>query len=166
MFKIAFKDIKLFRTDKRALFFTFFMPIMLITIFAMAFGGVKEQNAKPMSLLVSDLDNTSTSKNLVDQIDSLKNIDVRRIDRATGEKLVRTGEESEILIFNKGLGDSLQKGSSLPITMKYDPSKAAETGMMQQALMSNLMQMMGPGYLLNKAIKGAEQSAGPMDSAS
>ncbi|HTL80382.1 MAG TPA: ABC transporter permease [Bacteroidia bacterium] len=166
MLKITLKDIKLFITDRRAMFFTFFMPIMLISIFAMAFGGVKEINAKPMNLLIADLDQSRGSIALVNQIDSLKNIEVTRIPLDSGLRLVRTGEESEMLVFKKGFGDSLANATSLPIEMKYDPSKAAETGMMQQALMSSLMPMLGKDFMMKRELKKAERIAGPMDSVS
>ncbi|MBI3511821.1 MAG: ABC transporter permease [Bacteroidetes bacterium] len=166
MIKIALKDIKLFITDRRALLMTFFMPVALISIFAMAFGGEREHNAKPMNLLVADLDQTKSSKDIITQIDSLKNISVTRIPLDSGTRLVKTGEESELLIFNKGFGDSLENANPLPLEMKYDPSKAAETGMMQQALMSSLMRMIGKDFVMKRVMKKVEKMNGgaPLDS--
>jgi ABC-2 type transport system permease protein len=157
MLKITLKDIKLFVTDRRALMMTFFMPIALISIFAMAFGGEKERDARPMNILVSNVDASPASTELVNRIDSLKNISVQRIQQDSAERLVRTGEESAVLIFKKGFGDSLKEGKTLPIEMKYDPSKIAETGMLQQALMSNLMQMVGKDLMIKRAINKAMQ---------
>ncbi len=150
MLKIAFKDIKLFITDRRALMMTFFMPIALISIFAMAFGGETERNTRPMNLVISDLDNTSSSINLITQIDSLKNIKVKRLPLDSAERLVRIGDESSMLVFNKGFSDSLSKGTSLPIEMRFDPSKAAESAMMQAVIMRNLGEMIGADFMTNR----------------
>ncbi|HET6990037.1 MAG TPA: ABC transporter permease, partial [Bacteroidia bacterium] len=164
MLKIALKDIKLFTTDRRALMMTFFMPIALISIFAMAFGGEKERNARPMNILVSDVDGNPTTKNLITKIDSLKNIQVQLIPTDSAVRLVRTGEESAVLIFKKGFGDSLNEGRALPLEMQFDPSKAAETGMLQQALMSNLMQMVGKELMIKRAVRKAMTGAANADS--
>jgi len=166
MLKIAFKDIKLFITDRRALMMTFFMPIALISIFAMAFGGETERNARPMEILVSNLDNSPTSIDVITKIDSLPAIAVRRIPIDSAERLVRTGDESAVLIFNKGFGDSLNEGKTLPLEMKFDPSKAAETGMLQQALTSNLMQMLGKDLMIKRAENKAMIGQKNMDSMS
>jgi ABC-type Na+ efflux pump permease subunit len=164
MLKITFKDLKLFIVDRRALFFTFFMPVILISIFAMAFGGEKERNAKPMEILISNLDKSAASIDVITKIDSLKNISVRRIAVDTAELLVKTGEESAVLIFNKGFGDSLNAGGILPLEMKYDPSKAAESGMLQQALMGSLMQMLGRDVSIKRAERKAMAGAKNADS--
>ncbi len=166
MFKIALKDIRLFITDRRALMMTFFMPIALISIFAMAFGGETERNARPMEILVSNLDNSKGSLDVIKKIDSLKNFSVRRIPVDSAERLVRTGDESAVLIFNKGFGDSLSRGGILPLEMKFDPSKMAETGMLQQALMSTLMQMLGKDILIKRAERKANSGMHNDDSTS
>ena len=166
MFKIALKDIRLFITDRRALMMTFFMPIALISIFAMAFGGETERNARPMEILVSNLDNSKGSLDVIKKIDSLKNFSVRRIPVDSAERLVLTGDESAVLIFNKGFGDSLSRGGILPLEMKFDPSKMAETGMLQQALMSTLMQMLGKDILIKRAERKANSGMHNDDSTS
>ena len=40
MWKITRKDLKIFFTDKRAIILSLLLPIGLITLFALAFGGV------------------------------------------------------------------------------------------------------------------------------
>lgn len=155
MFRIAIKDLRLFVTDRRALLMTFFMPIALISIFAMAFGGEKERDARPITLVVADLDNGSVSKAVITELDSLKSIEVKMLPVDSAERLVKTGEESSMLVFNKGFGDSLMMNKSLPLEMRFDQSKAMEIGIMQQALMSHLgriigemkMKNAGPGFV-------------------
>jgi len=51
------------------------------------------------------------------------------------------------------------------LEMKFDPTKMAETGMLQQALMSNLMQMVGKDMSIKRAMRKAMASATNADSA-
>jgi ABC-type multidrug transport system permease subunit len=152
MLKITIKDIRLFITDRRALLMTFFMPIALISIFAMAFGGENERNAKPMTLVVADLDQSPASIDLITKIDSLKSIEVKRLPADSAERLVKVGDESAMLRFNKGFGDSLKNGSTLPYELRYDPSKAAESAMLQAALVQNLGMLIGKDFMMNRAM--------------
>ncbi|HEU4719341.1 MAG TPA: ABC transporter permease [Bacteroidia bacterium] len=141
MLRIALKDLRLFIKDRRAVVLTFFMPVALISIFAMAYGGEKEHNAHPISLLVSDLDQTDLSRSVVDQVDSNKNIEVKRLPVDSAERLVKTGEESAVLVFAKGFADSVREGKNAPVEMRYDPSKGPEVGILQQALAGSLAQI-------------------------
>jgi ABC-2 type transport system permease protein len=143
MFRIALKDLRLFITDRRALLMTFFMPVALISIFALAFGGEKERNARPVTLLVSDIDASPASQRIIAQLDSQQNLAVKK-----------TGEENAVLVFNKGFGDSLEQGKRVVVELRYDQSKAAETSILQQALMGNLMRMIG-AELAMKAFPGS-----------
>src|SRR5574337_102666 len=138
MLKITLKDLRLFITDKRSVFFTFFMPIALISIFAMAFGGVKEIESRPVRVLVSDLDQTKTSKEVVDELDSLPNIQVKRLPVDSAERMVKTGDESAVLVVGKGFGDALENKKPAPVELRYDQQQAAQVGILQQALMSHL----------------------------
>src|ERR1041385_2863865 len=153
MFKIAFKDIKLFVTDKRALLMTFFMPIALISIFAMAFGGEHERNSRPVPLLVADLDHSASTQDIIAQLDSLKSLEVTVMPLDSAQRLVKTGEESAVLVFHKGFKDSMDAGGNIPMELQFDQAKAAEIGILQQALMSNLMRMIGTKVIMKKQIE-------------
>lgn len=141
MFRIALKDFRLFLKDRRALLMTFFMPVALITIFALAFGGERERNAQPVSLLVTDLDQTADSRDIITQLDSLQSLSVTRIPLDSAERLVKTGDESAVLVFHKGFADSIRAAKPIPVEMEYDKAKGPEVAILQQAIMSNLMRM-------------------------
>ncbi len=139
------KDLKLFFSDKRAVLLTFLVPILLITLFAFAFGGIGggSSNAKPIELLVSDIDNSSDSKSVITSLDSLRGLTLipKEIDEATD--LVRKGKYVGVLIFEKGFQDSITAGNSLPMELKYDAAREIEMGMLQSVLMQNLMSSIG-----------------------
>ena len=139
MIKIAIKDLKLFLKDKRSLVITFAIPIALITLFAYAYGGVgKQESGSKITLLVSDLDNTSASAEAIKQFDSLASIQTKQFELEEAEKLIKNGKASSLLIFHKGYADSLMNGNSLPLELKYDEAKKLEVGLLQQSLVPTL----------------------------
>jgi ABC-2 type transport system permease protein len=143
MFKIALKDIRLFLTDRRALIMTFLMPIALISIFAMAFGGERERKSKQVTILVTDQDQTEISKSVVNELDSSPNLKVVRLRMDSAERLVKTGEKNAVLILESGFSDSISKNRQPVIKMKYDELSGASVAIMQQALMGSLMEIIG-----------------------
>ncbi|MBN4057958.1 ABC transporter permease [Olleya sp. AH-315-K02] len=139
------KDLKLFFSDKRAVMLTFLMPILLISLFAFAFGGVSGSSTtkKPIKLLVVDIDNSTDSKSVIVSLDSLSGLTLipKEINEATS--LVRKGKNIGVLIFEKGFQDSINAGNSLPMELKYDAAREIEIGMLQPVLMQNLMSTVG-----------------------
>ena len=145
IFTIFKKDIKLYFSDRRAVLLTFLVPILLITLFAFAFGGIGggSNNAKPIELLVSDIDNSSDSKSVITSLDALSGLTL--IPKKTEEAidLVRKGKYVGVLIFEKGFQDSINAGNNLPMELKYDAARKIEMGMLQSVLMQNLMSTVG-----------------------
>ncbi len=139
------KDLKLFFADKKAVLITFLMPILLISLFAFAFGGIGGNNseAKPIELLVSDIDNSINSKSVIASLDTLNTVKLihKEINEATD--LVRKGNYVGVLIFEKGFQDSIAAGGKLPMELKYDSAREIEMGMLQSVLMQNLMSSVG-----------------------
>jgi ABC-2 type transport system permease protein len=139
------KDIKLFFSDKRAVLLTFLMPILLISLFAFAFGGSGSRNSKPkaIKLLVTDIDNSTDSKSVISKLDSLSGLTLipKAIDEAND--LVRKGKYVGVLILDKGFQDSINAGNSLPMELKYDAVREIEMGMLHSVLMQNLMSSVG-----------------------
>lgn len=143
MFRITLKDIRLFLSDRRAVLMTFFMPIALISIFAMAYGGEAERDARPVNLLVSDQDHSEKSSSVLKELDSIPGLKLTIMPLDSAERLVKTGEESSVLLIGKGFADSISTGKSIPLDLRYDELKAAEVGILQQALAGNLGRIIG-----------------------
>lgn len=139
------KDLKLFFADKKGVLLTFLLPILLISLFAFAFGGVGGSNSesKPIALLVSDIDNSVDSKAVITNLDSLKGVTLIHKSVAEAEDLVRKGKYVGVLIFEKGFQDSINVGNELPMELKYDAAREMEMGMLQGVLMQNLMSSVG-----------------------
>jgi ABC-type multidrug transport system permease subunit len=94
-------------------------------------------------LLVADLDQTSSSKEIIHKIDSLEDIIVVVSDSIKSRELVIKGDYVCALIISKGFQDSLEFGNSTPIELIYDRSREMEVGILQQNLISTIMSSTG-----------------------
>lgn len=167
MLKLALKDLKLFFADKKAMMLTFIVPIALITLFAFAFGGAgqKKGEARPTKLVVADNDKTEASKNVILQLDSLKEFTIEQTSADTAEELVRKGDEPAVLVFHKGFSDSINAGNKPPVEFKYDAAKEAEVGILQGALMGQLMGIIGTRSMSKSVLSKFDAQNPGMDSA-
>jgi len=135
---LARKDLLLFISDKRAIALTFLLPVAMITIFYFAFGGSPEDGNNPVvALIATDLDSSQASQRFVGQLDSLQGL---RLDLAGSETISRNavaeGKRPAALIIYPGFGDSLARGSNLPLEVIYDSGRPMEFGIISQLLYS------------------------------
>jgi ABC-type Na+ efflux pump permease subunit len=145
MLKLFKKDLKIFFHDQRSVILTFLLPLILISLFAFAYGALGEFDfrSEPVSLLVADLDQTGSSKEIVNKIDSLDDIKIIISDSLKSKELVIKGKYACALIIYKGFQDSLQAGNPTPVELVYDRSREMEIGIIQQSLISTLMESAG-----------------------
>jgi ABC-2 type transport system permease protein len=167
MITIALKDLKLFFANKRATILTFAVPIVLISLFAFAFGGVgqKKGEVKSTRLVVADEDNSTESKNTIAALDSLKEFEVMQTSAEEAEDLVKKGDEPAVLIFHKGFMDSLNAGAHPPIEFKYDAAKEAEVGILRGALTGQLMGIIGSKALSKSVVQKFDAANADLDPA-
>ena len=155
MLRIFKKDLKLYLKDKRAVLLTFLLPIILITLFSFAFGGIKTNNSKPnpIKMLISDLDRTKTTKQIISIFDSIAGIDVnlQEFDKAKIE--VTKGKYVGVLVFYKGFEDSLHSGKGLPIELLYDRAQEMQIGLLQPVFM-NVLGKFKAQESMNKNVTG------------
>src|SRR6266568_3029465 len=94
MIKIFQKDLKLFLKDRRALLLAFLLPIILISLFAFAFGGIGNGDSKPnpILLLITDEDKTPTTEKIIGNFDSIQSIAVKVETLEKSKELVTKGK--------------------------------------------------------------------------
>jgi len=136
------KDLKLFFSDRKAVLLSFLIPILLISLFAFAFGGGASKT-KPIQLLISDKDQSTDSKSVVSKLDELAEVKLIPKDITDAVQLVKKGKYVGVLILEKGFQDSINAGTKLPMELKYDAAREIEMGMLQSVLMQNLMSTVG-----------------------
>ncbi len=145
MIRLFSKDIKLFFKDKRSVTLTFLLPIILISLFAFAFGGIGKSNrgADPINLLISDLDQTESSKQIVSQLDTLTGLTIQITSVEEAREKVSKGNFPAALIFYEGFEDSLFAAKKIPVELLYDKAREMEVGLLQPILISTLMSSAG-----------------------
>lgn len=127
MYPIVVKDILIFIRDRRAMTLTFLLPILLISIFALAFGGIGTQSEDEVeTIAVADSDSTSHSRQLLERMDSLDNVIIELKDERKIRSDIGRGELSEGLIIPKGYGDSMQLQAKPQLTFLYDEAQKVE----------------------------------------
>jgi ABC-type Na+ efflux pump permease subunit len=141
MVRLFKKDLILFFHDQRSVILTFLLPLILITLFAFAYGSIGSYNGRsePVELLVTDLDHSRYSNEIIGKIDSLEDIRIILTDSIKSKDLVIKGKYACALIFYNGFQDSLQVGNSIPIEFFYDKSREMEIGILRQDLISTLL---------------------------
>ena len=154
MLKLFKKDLILFFHDQRSVIITFLLPVILISLFAFAYGsiGAYDGRSEPVKLLVTDLDQTSSSKKIIHKIDSLEDIRTIASDSIKSTELVIKGKYACALIIYKGFQDSLEAGNATPVELVYDRSREMEIGILQQNLISTLMSSTGE-IIVKKSIE-------------
>lgn len=153
MFNIIRKELLSFFKDRRAMVLSFIVPIALISVFSLAFGGVGQgSDVNKIPLLVVDEDYSPLTKEILTSIDSVKMLNVRYTTNDTAIDLIKTGKNAAALVFHKGFADSANDLKSLPWELEYDKSQEQEMGMLQQFLGQSLYGKMGK-TMMEKTIK-------------
>ena len=154
MFTIALKDIRQYFKDRTAVMLSLLLPIALITLFALMYGGIgKPQESRPISLLFADQDKTELSKEVYTTLNKEDGLNLIVKTYSEAEMLVKKGKNSAVLVLYKGFQDSVEAGNKAPMELFYDEAKEIEMGLLQQALWSNLF-----GITMKKGIKGKVNS--------
>jgi len=164
MLKILKKELLSFLKDKRAVMLTFLLPTILISVFALAFGGGDNNDVQKIPLLICDQDNTSITKQTINDIDSVKMIDVIPISYDSGMDLVTRGKRAAILVFKKGFSDSVNSMKSLPWDLHYDAAQTQEMGIIQSLLGRVLYGGVGKIMTKNSVVKNIDKQFPGMDS--
>ncbi|MBW1299022.1 ABC transporter permease [Aquimarina litoralis] len=119
------KDLRLYFTDKKGILITFLLPIIMITLFAFAYGGVgkKKSAPKPLGVLVVDKDSTATSQELITKLNAMPTIRLIAAQEKEAKDLVKKGKNVAALIIENGFSDAVAADTSLPIELQYDAAR-------------------------------------------
>lgn len=141
MINIAIKDLKIFLADKKAVLLSFLLPIGLISLFAVAFGGAFQNDTqRPTNLMLADEDSTTSSIALRQKLDSLKGLNIIPVNKDEAIARVESGKSKGVLVISKGFGKAVSSNENPPLQLYYDPAREMEIGILQQALIPTLME--------------------------
>ncbi len=166
MIPIALKDLRLLLSDSKALLLSFLLPVVLVGLFAMVYGGMGgPREEHPVSLLVTDLDQTNLSAGIIAKLDSLKGLQLTSMPLDEARQKVTGGAFPALLILPKGLEDSLSVKHSAPLELEYDPSRELEMGLLQQAIMMPLFETFGKPAMEDKILSQFREEYSQLDPA-
>lgn len=140
------KDLLIFFTDRFALIFSFFVPIMLASFFGALTGG---QSGKPnsggLAIVVVDLDQSSVSRAIVHGMQTNPSLRITLTNETTALELVRNGRMAVGVILPAGFAHdaprSLLNLSPKPeIRVPHDPSRSIEVNMVRGFLIQHVVQ--------------------------
>ncbi|MBN8597530.1 MAG: ABC transporter permease [Planctomycetes bacterium] len=165
MWAIAWTDVRLLLRDRAAAFFTFVFPIIFAIFFGLVFGGDAKKGK--IEIAVAQLDQGSLATEFVSSLKQMDGFNVTSVaSEADGEKAVREGKASACIIipggFEKGLDSIFANGKGPEVPVLVDPSKAADTGLLQGRLMEQSFAMMAKSITQPERMKKQLQQARDM----
>ena len=146
LFAMVRKDLQIFVSDRRAVIMAFAAPIVIGSFFGAVFSGAGDSGeAARIPVLVVDQDGGAISKRIVAAVTADTTLEVRTATADEARDIVRRGDVSVGVVIPKGFGDAagtaLFGGNDRPqLEILYDPSRAAELGMVRGMLMGHVME--------------------------
>jgi ABC-2 type transport system permease protein len=141
---LALKDLKLLVRVRSALFFTVGWPLLVAIFFGLLFGG-QNRSTPPLRIAVADDDGTPESKAFGDALATKQGFDVVRVPRAEAVDLVRRGQRVAAVGLSRGFGEASGRmfyGAPPVVDLLIDPSRQAETAMLQGLLVEQASRRM------------------------
>lgn len=141
---LIYKDLLSSFKDKKGMLLSFLLPIVLISLFSLIYGGFQSGiKDKAQNLLFCDADQSALSQQLLDELLAEKGLIITQKPMTEAEQLVINGKFPSALLVYQGFEDSINSDKKAPIEFIYDESRSLEMGLTQKALMSTLMPFLG-----------------------
>jgi len=148
---IATKDIKLFLKDKKGVLLTFLLPILLITLFAFAFGGIGKKTNKitTIKLIISTDHKTKEITDFIDNLAVVSQLELIEKPLEEGLSLVKKGSNVAQLVVEM---DTVPTGGKPVLTYQLfvDASKRIQIGFLKGILQQQIMQGKMAGFFEGK----------------
>lgn len=171
---LAAKDLRLLVRVKSGLFFAFAWPLVIAILFGAVFSGSSDGGSRRLAVALADEDQSAGSREFAALLAASGDFNVRLASRAEAIDLVRKGRQAAALILARGFGEAAQQmfhGVPPKVEVWIDPSRQAESGMIQGLLFQITMQglqkkMADTGSMragIRKSLQEVERSAAPPD---
>ena len=165
---MALKDIKLLLRDKTGAFFILGFPILMGLFFGVMMSGMSSGGGRSaMNICVVDQDQSEVSQQFVDSLSENDSVELDKLDDIEAAKdSVRKGNRVALLVIGKGFGDKAGVFWNEPPTIQIgvDPSRAAESAMLQGFVMESIGGLTGSRFQDPKQMKSfVEQSKSELE---
>lgn len=145
---LAIKDLKILWRDKMGAFFILGFPVLMGLFFGMVMGGMSEGGRGKMEIAVVDQDNSPQSQKFIAALSKNDSLRVVSDQLEPAMDSVRKGKRTGMLVvppeFGKTAGMFWQVQPE--IQLGVDPSRAAESGMMQGLVMQAMGELIGDRF--------------------
>ncbi len=134
---LALKDLRLLLRMRAGLFFTFVWPLLIAVGFGVILSGPSTGQSR-MSVALVDEDHTPGSEAFLARLDRATELAVQRTSRAEAEESVRKGRRTALVAVPRGFGAASERmfyGAPPTVELGLDPSRRAESGMLEGVLM-------------------------------
>ncbi len=142
MWNIFLKDLTILLNDRKAVAMKFALPILMISIFVMAFAGMrsdgKSGQIRQVWLPIVDQDSSMVSQYIVNFLRESPTLRLEPVDYELGEKVVQEGKRAGILVIEKGFGEAYASGTDLPWELLYQEGREMEMSILQSILVPQL----------------------------
>jgi ABC-2 type transport system permease protein len=135
---LALKDLRVLSRVRMAFFFTIVFPVIVAVMFGYAFSGTGDGDAHTIRVALVDEDATDGSRAFVKRREDSGQFELTPMRRAEAETAVRRGQRAAFLVVKPGFGEKSARmfyGDPREIELGADPSRKAESGMIEGLLM-------------------------------
>ena len=149
IFNIAIKDLKVLSRDPIGMFFIVGFPILMGLFFGLMNSGFSGGGSKSkMKVAIVDNDQTEQSKAFIDLLDEGGQLELIPGDLEQSKENVRKGKAVGVVALAKGFGDRVGVfwDESPEIQLGLDPSRGAESAMLQGFIMQAMGTMAGEQF--------------------
>jgi ABC-2 type transport system permease protein len=143
------KDLRLFLADPRAVLMSVVAPIAIASFFGYIFGGgAGNAGNSKIPVLVSDLDQSALSREIVSRMTSDPALDVKTAAPDEARTAVQKGKATVAFSIPRDFGSDVARafllgGGKPAIGMMFDPSHGMEMRMLQGMFSASAMQAAG-----------------------
>ena len=140
---IAVKDLRLMSRDWLGMFFIIGFPLVMAVLFGSMYGGFDRESVL-LGVAVVDEDQSDVSREFVDNLKETGNVDLQLHSRQDAVDRVRRGELVGLIALPRGFGETAgipwMEGPAIEVGI--DPSRKAETGMLEGLVMQAVGELM------------------------
>ncbi len=139
-------DLRLYRSDRRAVIVGILIPICIAAFFGYVFGGAgRQQETGKVPIAVVDEDQSAVTQAIVSDLSADSLLKVTPLAREVAREQVRKGTQNAAAVFPKGFGErsvnALFSGRDKPqVELLVDPSQAMSARLIQGLLAQYSMQ--------------------------
>lgn len=167
IFNIALKDLKILSRDPAGLFFILVFPILMGLFFGMMMNNIGSGGSSSSKMKVAFVDNDASqqSQQFIDLLEGGGNVELIPSEIDKSKEMVRKGRAVGVIALEEGFGDRVGVfwGPPPEIQLGLDPSRGAESAMLQGYIMQAIGKMTGARFAdpsqFQRSIDSAKEEA-------